>query len=341
VLSRHGPQPEQTLLDLLQPRRIEFQRIARRLELGLRLGRLAQGPVERGQRRIEMTGSLVDVAFDQAMRRAERGDRAPALLQFGQRLRHRLTERAAGTQQLPLRRQRLLIVGLGRQSLEFLHGMAQEVLVAPRRRRGGLGLGARLLGRAPGPPRRANGFGLLLEASEGGEARCVATSSRPCCSICPWISTSVSPSRRKRDRRRLIVDEGAAPAVGADHAAQRQDVLVTQALFSQDRVRRMGFGQVEGGGDRGLRGAAPYGGGIGARAQGGPSASIRMDLPAPVSPVSAPSPPLRERTKSRSSFSISTKSRIESETSMQDQNRPKNQPLFSSGGRVPSPVIRK
>src|SRR5262245_39645721 len=42
-----------------------------------------------------------------------------------------------------------------------------------------------------------------------------------------------------------------------------------------------------------------------------------MDLPAPVSPVSAPSPPEVERTKSRSSFSISTKSRIESVTSMQ------------------------
>ena len=72
VLAGGGAQREQALLDLLQPRRVELQRIARRLELGLRLGRLAQRPVERGQRRIEPAHGLVDIALDQAMRRAQR-----------------------------------------------------------------------------------------------------------------------------------------------------------------------------------------------------------------------------------------------------------------------------
>src|SRR5258708_14339616 len=57
-----------------------------------------------------------------------------------------------------------------------------------------------------------------------------------------------------------------------------------------------------------------------------PSASIRMALPAPVSPVRAPRLLSEPREKARSSFSIRTKSRIESETNMYGRSEEAEEP---------------
>ena len=169
VLARHRPQREQPLLDLLELCRIEFQRIARHLELGLRLGGFAQGAIERGQRCVETTGRLVRVAFDQAMRRPEARNGPSTLLQLAQRLADRFAQRAAGPHELALAGQRLLVVGLRRQGIEFLYRVAQKRLVPPRRLGGGLRVGMGLLGGAPCRPCRGDGGGLLLEAAEGIE----------------------------------------------------------------------------------------------------------------------------------------------------------------------------
>src|SRR6266851_1219594 len=168
-------------------------------------------------------------------------------------------------------------------------------------------------------------------AKASRDARWVAMSKRPCCSIWPWISTSVSPSRRSRatdtgwsltkarprpsapTRRRSVSASSSSSACSASTARAgwllgRSNEAATDAWTAPRRT-------------------APDS----ARApRARPSASIRIDLPAPVSPVSAPSPPSAvpsgPREKLRSSFSIRTKSRIESETSMQGRSEQAEEP---------------
>ena len=139
MLAGRRAQRKQSLLDLLQPGRIEIQSIPCHFELGLRLSGFAERAIERRQRRIESSRGLVGISFDDAMRRAETGHGAAPLFQLAQRLGDRFSKRAAGPHQLPLARQCFLIVGLRCKGLQFLHGMAQELLVTPRR-----------LGRRPG-----------------------------------------------------------------------------------------------------------------------------------------------------------------------------------------------
>ena len=105
------------------------------------------------------------------MRRAEARHRTAALFQFAKRLGDRFAQRAAGPHQLPLARQRLLVVGLGSEGFEFLYGVAQEFLVAPRRLGRRLGVGECLIGAAPCCPGGGNGSALLVEAGERRRAR--------------------------------------------------------------------------------------------------------------------------------------------------------------------------
>ncbi len=193
-----------------------------------------------------------------------------ALLQLGQGLRHRLTERGAGAHQLPLGRELFLVVRLGRKRLQLLHRMTQEILVAPCRRRGGLGIGARLLGRPPGLPGRPHRGALPVEAGEGIERGAVRRHVQQpvLLHLALDLDQRVAQPAQQRDRRRLVVDEGPAAAVGADGAAQGQHVLVVDPLFGQDGVGGMIPGEIEGGGDGGLRGAAAHRVGVRARAQG-------------------------------------------------------------------------
>ncbi len=81
------------------------------------------------------------------------------------------------------------------------------------------------------------------------------------------LDQRVAQPTQQRHRGRLVVDEGTAAAVAADGTAERQHVLVVQALLRQDGVRRMFARQIEGCGNRGLGRAAPHGSAVGARAQ--------------------------------------------------------------------------
>ena len=273
------------------------------------------------------------------MRRAQRRDRAAALLQLGQRLGHRLAQRAAGAQQLPFAGQRLLVIRLGRQRRELLHGMAQEILVAPRGGGGRFGVGVRLLGGAPGAPGGAHRVGLLLQPGEGIERGAMGRHVQEAVllHLALDLDQRVAEPAQQRHRYRLVVDEGAAAAVGADQAAQGQHVLVVERLLGQHGAGRMVPGQVERGRHRGLVGAPPHRSRFGAGAQrqaeridqdrlagaglAGERAQSALGLAAEL------------REKSRSSFSIRTKSRIESETSMQARSEEAEEPAaFSSTG---------
>ena len=57
---------------------------------------------------------------------------------------------------------------------------------------------------------------------------------------------------QKRDADRLIVDIGAAAAVGRDDPAQHQRIFDLQPLLTHQRYGGVVVGQVELGGDRGL-----------------------------------------------------------------------------------------
>ena len=52
------------------------------------------------------------------------------------------------------------------------------------------------------------------------------------------LDQRVAQPAQQRHRRRLVVDEGAAAAVGTDRAAQGQHVLVVERLLGQDRRGR-------------------------------------------------------------------------------------------------------
>ena len=69
------------------------------------------------------------------------------------------------------------------------------------------------------------------------------------------------------DAHRLVVDEGAAAAIGLHHAAQHQLVLGRHVLVPQDGETGMVGRRVEAGGDRGLRLSRAHRAGFGTRAQ--------------------------------------------------------------------------
>ena len=85
---------------------------------------------------------------------------------------------------------------------------------------------------------------------------------------------------------RLVVDEGARAPVGELHAAQDQVVLGRDAVFGEQRERRMVRRDVERRGHLALLGALAHQARIAAAPSASAKASSRIDLPAPVSPVS-------------------------------------------------------
>ncbi len=112
---------------------------------------------------------------------------------------------------------------------------------------------------------------------------------------------------------RLVVDEGARAAVGKLHPAQDQFVLGGDVVGGEDLARRMLGGDLEHGGDLPLlQPLAHQASDRRGRRAPARSASSRIDLPAPVSPVST----ARCSAKSMSSRSIRTMSRMERRASM-------------------------
>ena len=84
------------------------------------------------------------------------------------------------------------------------------------------------------------------------------------------LDQAVAELAQQADARRLIVDKGAAAAVGAQQAAQHDRPPARSARhpgLAQDRGGRMVALDGELGGDRGLLGAGPHQRGIGAPAE--------------------------------------------------------------------------
>ena len=182
--------------------------------------------------------------------------------------------------------------GLGSSAVELARRRGAG---SPRRaracQRSRLGVGARRLGASRQPRQAARGrraVGSRPPKASSSVAMGARHRAGRCCSNWPSISTSMSPSWRSRPTLdRLVVDEGAAAAVGADLRGAGSAAVAVEALLGA------GARAPDGRGDRSnsavtLACAAP---GrtrpLSARPPSArPSASSRIDLPAPVSPVS-------------------------------------------------------
>ena len=148
--------------------------------------------------------------------------------------------------------------------------MAQEILVAPRGGGGRFGVGVRLLGAAPGVPGSAHRFALLLQPGEGIERGAMGRHVQEAVlfHLALDLDQRVAQPAQQRHRHRLVVDEGAAAAVGAEQAAQGERVLVVERLLGQHGAGGMVLGQVERGRHRCLGSTAPHRARFGAGAQG-------------------------------------------------------------------------
>ena len=207
----------------------------------------------------------------------------------------------------------VFLAGLGRELGQFVDDVPGIILA--RRRLGD---------HAPAAPRRAASTSTSgrMRVDEprrpasssppkaSSSARCVAASTSARSSCWPWISTSLAPiALQQPGADRLVVDERSRPAIGVLHAAQDQIGVVGDFVLAQRDARRMIGRQLQHGDHLPAVGArAAPARRRRARQAPGVSASSRIDLPAPVSPVSAVSPSSRPR----SSWSISTMLRTES-----------------------------
>ena len=217
---------------------------------------LAQRAVERRERRVEPARPPCRrCARSGDARRARRATAPLARLELAERLRHRFAERCSRCAAAARSRGELLLfVGLGASASSSFTAWRRIVLVAPR--------GAAASPRPRRAPRSASRqalpggahrVGLLSRARRRRRARRGGwpASSRPCCSIWPWISTSGSPSwRSSADRGRLVVDEGAAAAVGADMRRRISSSSSSSPCSSSSAWAAWSVGQLERGRDR-------------------------------------------------------------------------------------------
>ena len=151
VLAGEAADVEQARLDIVQPRRVERQRLGGARDPLLGLVALDQRPVERGQRfgQQRMVGGA---ALQPPGDLPHPGQRAvgPAE-QFVEPV-ERFARLGAGLDRRPLLGQLRLLAGFGRKRLDLGGGVGQIVAVALGARRFGAGLGERLLGLADQRP---------------------------------------------------------------------------------------------------------------------------------------------------------------------------------------------
>ena len=326
MLAREVAQQIQPLLQLLQPLRIGIERRDQPAERGQAFRQLDGGAVERGDRRFAFRAQLVGHALQPALRR-----RQGALRRRGRRRGRRARRSAlpspargwrAARARPPARPPRR--PWARRDPARRRNGADSPLRCAPcrsspRRRH------------APAWPcarrrRRRGSWRPAARAPRSGRdaSRWVPGSSKPCASNWPSISTSRSPSWRSSAM--LIgwsLTKARRAAVVADLAAQDQ-VAVAPAGPARPAGHRPGgppAGRTPPSPPRGSRPRAPAP--TSERAPSArPSASSRIDLPAPVSPVSTVSPIQR----SEISCSIRTTLRMASAVSMKLRARRQKAP---------------
>ena len=173
-------------------------------------------------------------------------------------------EQAAGLRQLGL------LARLGLRRRELGDGVAQIFLIAARARQRRLGLYPRRGTRPPLPPVVADLGRLVGEAAEGIEHGAVvgAVEQALLLELAFDLHQRLADAAEEGDADGLVVDEGAAAAVGAELAAEDDVAVVGQALLVEQRAHGMVGGDRELGADAGLPGAGAEQLQVGAAAEG-------------------------------------------------------------------------
>ncbi|MNJ34182.1 hypothetical protein D3C77_288820 [compost metagenome] len=281
-LAGGGAQGEQSLLGLVQAARLEIERVGGRIDAGHGLGRLDQGAIHRLGRQAQLDDDGV-VALGASLHRAlagvfdgaqGRGQPLAQLVPAQQVARvgqvgHRLFRRA---QNGAFARQFGLFVRLGIQSVEI--GQVQRDLLGLGRSLGGgrLELVQMSLRRLQplGGARHARQLGLkpAVVVEQGAMGLPVQQADRLVLAV--HLDQQGADLAQRRHPGRLVVDIGAAAAVGRDHAAQDQLLARRhiETALGQERDQGLVIGRGKDGGGRSLLGARPHQAGVGARAQG-------------------------------------------------------------------------
>ena len=208
-----------------------------------------------------------------------------------------------------------LLAGARVEGIELLDRMAQEGLVPARRRQRLRRPVTRRAGLAPLGPQGRHAARRPGAAAVGVEQGAVAgpVQQAALLELSLDLDQRIAELAQQTDRDRLVVDEGPATAVGAEQAAQHQQVVLglDLALF-QDCPRRVPGSELEDGSDRGLLGAGAQQPGVRAVAEREPQRVEQDRFAGAGFPVSTQSP----LSKDKSRRSIRTTSRTDRPTSM-------------------------
>ncbi len=241
VLAREIAQREQPLLDLLQPFRRQVGIAQQPLQRRRRFHQLAAGAIQRGDHGRNQIAGLVGDAVEPPLRAAQAMVGAVTAGEIVQRRGQRLQQLLAVHQQPALLAQLRFLAGLRLDRRQFADGVAQEFLVTPRLQDLRLQLGARGAGLPPAAPELRQLRRLAFEDAEGIQERPMIARVQQALllELAFDLHQEFAAAAQQRDADRLIVDEGAAAAVGGDLPAQDQRRGFVDALFAQQRKDRM------------------------------------------------------------------------------------------------------
>ena len=269
VFAARRAQREQPLFDAVELVRIVVCGGKRGIEL-------RAGFIERGQRRIERLHRRIDQRrrlrpppLQPAQRGRQRGNRRTLaghrLMRIAQILRDLVGRHHGGA----LLGERALLACFRLQPREFLNRMAQPVGLAPRLFDTRAMRRDRFLGAAtyvPGAPDRRR---IVLESRVGIEQPPVRRNidQRALVMLAMDFDQRAAECFEHLHAHRLVVDEGARAPVGKLHTAQDQAVLGSDAVFGEQRERRMARFDIEGRGHLSLLGALAHQAGVAAAAE--------------------------------------------------------------------------
>ena len=149
--------------------------------------------------------------------------------------------------------------GFGGHAVQLVDREAQIRLFAAGRLQIGKGLGVGLGRRLPG---RVEGghlggrAGLPGEGVEDGQV-VGGVEQAMLVELALHLDQTITDSGQETDAGRLIIDESAAAAIGAQGPAQDERAVPVEASFGDQGAGRMIVGDIEHGGDTGLFGFAP------------------------------------------------------------------------------------
>jgi hypothetical protein len=269
MLARQRPQRGQPVVDALQRSGVEVDPAREVLELGDRVGGLGGGAIERGEGR---AGPLAQARRDPLQLPAcpvQGPDDALALADLVERPAQGLRQLLAAREDRAPLRQRGRLARFRGERVEFVARVTQEFGVDGQSREIGPARGGGVLGRAPvamGP--RGRGVQRLV-AGEGVEGAAMGGRVEQALGLELAVDLDQRGAQfaQQPDRDRLVVDEGAAAAVGTDQPPQDQVALGVQPLGGGQGPCRMTGRQVEDRGHAGPRGALAHGERIGAGAE--------------------------------------------------------------------------